>query len=249
MNENFRRLLFILVMILSVSCCSRYLSINNFNSNDADPFNNIKNSVFFVLRTDSIDIDLQDRSETLVVAESSGTGTAVRSNRNFTDVLTAGHVCVDYFADPLSSSNVDHMYELLDFHGNHHKADLIAVDVESDLCLLRIWVPSETVDINHGKTLSGAHVRYSGYPLGLYIPGNLHHFEGRYSGTDRSGYSMFSLPAVGGSSGSAILNNDGEIIGVISAVTGEFANLTIGPGTERINAFLFLSSDCQKYCI
>ena len=85
--------------------------------------------------------------------------------------------------------------------------------------------------------------------MGLYMPNNLHHFSGYYSGSDNAGFSMYSLAVTGGSSGSAILNDDGEIVGLISSVTAEFAHLVIGPGIERIKTFIFLSSTCQKFCV
>jgi S1-C subfamily serine protease len=210
--------------------------------NPGATFTNIKDSVFFIFRSDFI--SMEEGSDLL--SQSSGTGTTIRSGENFSDILTAGHVCIDYF---LSFSDIGYSYEILDFYGNERPGELIALDEESDLCLIRIYSESPAIPITNAEIISGASVRYSGYPMGLYMPGNLHHFSGYYSGSDLVGFSMFSLAVTGGSSGSAILNDDGEIVGVISSVTESFAHLVIGPGIERIKTFIFLSSSCQKYCV
>lgn len=228
-----------MIIIFSVSCCSssRHGRINNGAS-----LTNIKDSVFFIFRSDTIN----SNQESMVVSQSSGTGTTIYSNNDYSDVLTAGHVCIDYF---LNFPGIVYNYKLIDFHGNERMADMIAIDDESDLCLLRVYAESVAVRISTSPMISGMPVRYSGYPMGLYMPGNLHHFSGHFSGTDNTGFSMYSLAVTGGSSGSAILNSDGEIIGMISSVTEGFAHLVIGPGIERINQFIFLSSTCEKYCV
>jgi S1-C subfamily serine protease len=239
LNDIVKKTLLLMIIIFSVSCCNsgRHVKINNGAS-----LTGIKDSVFFVFRSDTISTN----EESMVVAQSSGTGTTIYSNKNYSDVLTAGHVCIDYF---LNFPGIAYDYKLIDFYGNEKQADLIAIDTDSDLCLLRVYTKSVAVRISTSLMISGMSVRYSGYPMGLYMPGNLHHFSGHYSGTDNAGFSMYSLAVTGGSSGSAILNRDGEIVGMISSVTEGFAHLVIGPGIERINQFIFLSSTCEKYCV
>ena len=202
----------------------------------------MRDSVFFVHRSDYI----TDDEQPLLLSQSTGTGTSIFSNKNYSDVLTAGHVCIDYF---FNLPGTEYHYQLFDFQGNEHIADLIAVDYESDLCLLRIYEPTRALPIAEKRLTSGAYVQYSGYPMSLYMPDSMHHFNGFYSGTDKAGFSMFSLAVTGGSSGSAVLNSDGEIVGVISSVTEGFAHLVLAPGIERIRTFIFLSSTCEKYCI
>lgn len=228
-----------MIIVFSVSCCGigKHNRVNNGAS-----LTNIKDSVFFVFRSDFI----EQSGELVLLSQSSGTGTSIYVNENYSDILTAGHVCVDYFS---SLTGVDYDYKLIDFYGNEKPGDLIAIDFESDLCLLRVYTGSKAVALSNTEAQSGMRVRYSGYPMGLYIPGNLHHFSGYYSGSDNTDFSMYSLAVTGGSSGSAVLNDDGEIIGLISSVTEDFAHLAIGPGIERIKAFIFLSTTCEKYCV
>ena len=239
LNDVIKKILLLMIIIFSVSCCNtgRHNRINNGAS-----LINIKDSVFFVFRSDSI----SSNEESMIVAQSSGTGTTVYSSSDYSDVLTAGHVCVDYF---LNFPGIAYDYKLIDFYGNERPAELLAIDIQSDLCLLRVYTESVSVPFSTSEMISGMPVRYSGYPMGLYMPDSLHHFSGHYSGTDRTGFSMYSLAVTGGSSGSAILNDDGEIVGMVSSVTEDFAHLVIGPGIERIKKFIFLSSTCEKYCV
>jgi len=239
-NEVIKKILLLMIIVFSVSCCGYAKHKVDF-SNGAS-FKNVKDSVFFIYRSDFIVED----NEPLLLAQSSGTGTTVLSNKNYSDILTAGHVCIDYY---FNLPDTQYVYQLFDFDGNEHDAELIAVDLESDLCLLRIYSQTKPISISDKRPESGSYVQYSGYPMGLYMPENLHHFTGFYSGTDKAGFSMFSLAVTGGSSGSAVINNDGEIVGLISAVTEDFAHLVVGPGVRKIKTFLFLSSTCEKYCI
>lgn len=239
-NNLIKKILLSLIFVFSVSCCGAAKNRSSINSGAS--FTNVKESVFFIFRSDFLSME----EGPVLLAQSSGTGTTINSGKNFSDILTAGHVCIDYF---LTVPEVGYSYQIMDFYGNERPGELIAIDEESDLCLMRIYSESPAIPITNTEINSGAHVHYSGYPLGLYMPNNLHHFSGYYSGSDNAGFSMYSLAVAGGSSGSAILNNDGEIVGLISSVTAEFAHLVIGPGIERIKTFIFLSSTCRKFCV
>ena len=57
-------------------------------------------------------------------------------------------------------------------------------------------------------------------------------FEGRYSGMDyKIGFAFFTLPAQPGSSGSAVVNLDGKIVGIVVAASRIFENVGLAiPG-------------------
>jgi S1-C subfamily serine protease len=129
------------------------------------------------------------------------------------------------------------------------KADVIAVDEESDLCILRVYRSIKPVALSTRELMPGDTVYYSGYPLGIYAPNTLHTFSGRFSGSDSMGFQMYSLPAAPGSSGSPIYDEHGKLIGILSAIPEDFSHLSIGAGLDRIKMFLYLAKDCQKYCV
>ena len=208
-------------------------------------------SVYFIIKSDFVEdvtrIDESSESEPklMLLQQSTGTGTSISSNKKYSNIITAGHVCVNYFDIVVSEVQ----YQVYDYKGNVTNADLIAFDRESDLCLLRIYRPSKPVKISKKNSKSGDMVYYGGYPLGIYSPESLHHFSGYFSGSDSNGWSIFTFAAAPGASGSAIVDEYGSLIGVISAVTERFDYMVLGPNLERINAFILLSENCEKFCV
>ena len=62
-------------------------------------------------------------------------------------------------------------------------------------------------------------------------------FIGMYSGHSHNRL-VFTLPAINGSSGSPILNEKGEVVGVVSAVTKNFPNIVISSTLESVKEIL-----------
>ena len=63
------------------------------------------------------------------------------------------------------------------------------------------------------------------------------HYMGKFSGCNKY-ECMFTLPATYGSSGSAVINEKGEIVSIISKSSIEFNNYIVGPTPRSIRKFL-----------
>lgn len=104
----------------------------------------------------------------------------------------------------------------IDYYGNIREAEYFSSDRFNDVCLIRTretWgtpVPIATSMPEIGETVYNVAA-----PLGIFNPGMAPMFQGSYVGSDSAQRQYYSLPARPGSSGSAITNTRGEIIGVL----------------------------------
>ena len=180
--------------------------------------------------------------ETAVVARVGGTasGVIIETDSEKSYVLTAGHVCVP--GEPTVSVpgrvNVTYKIDLTTGFGRVGDADLIAVDTENDLCLLkadRFLGPG--LKIQNTKTKLHSRVYNMAHPSGLATSLAVPVFDGYYAGRV-SNRDMYTVPGVPGSSGSPIMNSENEVITIISAAAIKFDEFVICPTTESIRAFL-----------
>ena len=166
--------------------------------------------------------------------QSSGTGFGIAYHENSTIVMTAGHVC-----EPLSDkTGFETKFSVVTIEGLEIPANPIAVSKTQDLCLVKIKKILPIAKIAKESPDNGDKIKYSGYPLGVFIPGTLHHFDGYMGGIDAEGNHLYNIPTVGGSSGSPIYNENGEVVAIISAVMTDFEHITFGVGLHNILLFL-----------
>jgi S1-C subfamily serine protease len=173
--------------------------------------------------------------------QSSASSFLIRNNGNKSYLLTAAHVChTDYGRLHL----LPNFQVKEDFYGINHEMKKFnykvhKLDLKNDLCLVvseRIGSRPYRIAV---RTPSLGRLIYNiAAPMGIYEKGVVPLFKGFYSGESYE-KSVYSLPAAGGSSGSPILNNDGEVIGVVSAVTREFNQIVISPTLKQIRRFVY----------
>jgi S1-C subfamily serine protease len=181
----------------------------------------------------------------IVVAthHSLGSGFILETDGKEEYVMTAGHICI---APPppgvglheIPGLNISYKISLTTGFGRTATAEIIAIDVNNDLCLLKASKelgPGLTIykdDLMlHSKVYNMAN------PAGLASSLAVPVFEGYYIG-DVSMLSLFTIPAVGGSSGSPIMNHRNEVVSIVSAAAVRFDEYAIGPKTETIRKFL-----------
>ena len=156
----------------------------------------------------------------------SGSGLVVESLSHSTYILTADHVCrmsdteIVEVRTPGGIAQVvmsqTTVLRTIDYYGNIRIAQFYSSDEENDVCLIRTrgtW--GKPVPIAESLPEIGEKVYNVAAPLGVFSPGMVPMFEGSYSGHDSSQRHYYSLPARPGSSGSAIINSRGEVVGVL----------------------------------
>lgn len=204
-------------------------------------------SVFFILLDAKVPLSVPEiGGETF--AQTSGSGVAIRSGDGWTDIMTAGHVCL-----PMDPAFViaDKEYSLFQKSGEYYTGHVIAYSMDPDLCIIRIGYERPVVEIAESNPDQGDKVFYAGYPQGIYSPGLLHFFEGYYAGIDYGRKAIWNIPVTHGSSGSPVVNSYGELVGIVSEVLVEFDMITMGPSNEQIRQLINETKDCEgfEFCL
>ena len=121
--------------------------------------------------------------------------------------------------------------EAVDRINRAHSTSQIKYDRKLDLCLLEIRdmnfkIPALKIA---SKAPEYAERFYNlGAPLGVIDGQMVPVFEGFFMGNDNE-HAFYSIPAVGGSSGSPIVNSRGELIGMIHSVHFRMHHISLSP--------------------
>ena len=203
----------------------------------------------FVKLNSIVQIETEE-AEVGLMKFSSASGFFIAENK----IVTAAHFCD---ALPIKISLLKRMmfferifFEIQTFDGNTREAIVMRIDKDNDLCMLMVLGPTDNIDkqiikLSDRKPYHGERIYNIAAPLGIFTPGMLPVFEGFYSGPclypeegKDSRVDMYTLPIRGGSSGSPILNDDGELVGVVIAGVRGFENLGFSPSYDVIKQFL-----------
>lgn len=176
-----------------------------------------------------------------------GSGAVVKNDINKTYVLTAGHVCHTDLEEPIKSiaSSKKMFFKIEAYDGEFYdfKVKTISPDFlngnEVDLCILegdRIRIPSIHLALRGPKV--GEKVYNVAAPVGIYHPPTVPLLSGYFSGPINKYNDLLTIPAIGGSSGSPILDSSGDLVGVIFAANVQFVHISIGVNYEQTKKFL-----------
>lgn len=191
---------------------------------------------FVYIRTQSIENEKDCEREdcSLRVITSSGSGAVIRHHDRNTYVLTAGHVC----ETPNSNTSI---IVAVDSSGNAHNVEKTRYSNDPDLCIVKslgIWgIPLKFS--NPSENLKyGDRVISMSAPNGIFSKNMVPVFSGMYSGNLQNGDNVYTLPAMAGASGSAVLNDNLEIVSVVHSAARGFQHVAIGTNSQRLDQFM-----------
>ena len=196
----------------------------------------------------TIDVDFQESptGEENIIPDISTRGSGIvigtTENQNAA-VLTANHVCNPApFLSSLWNTSAEKNITITDFHGNTYTATILLTNMRDDLCLLEVeGFVAPGVRLANEEVFIGEKVYNVASPMAFFSPGMVPLLDGYYSGDvySSSGIdSVYTVPAQAGSSGSAVLNKDGEIIGVIHSALSNYEHVAICSTLEQVTSFL-----------
>lgn len=182
-----------------------------------------------------------------IIAESMASGIIVGQTDYETKVLTARHVCNDGNVDSMFPDEVKPIRitgAVIDVDNSQHSVSTVAMDSIYDVCLMFVTkIEQPAVEISPVAPLRGEKVFNIAAPLGISNGKAVLLFEGYYAGETFSNIlhspaSLYSIPTQHGSSGSAILNEHGELIGITFAGISEFESVCMAVPYNAIKGFL-----------
>ena len=174
---------------------------------------------------------------------SMGSGIIIDLIKNETIVLTAGHVCNSKVDGEKISSHIQSV-SVVDHNGFEHEAHVIKSTADNgkgsiDACAL--WVPTieeKGVRFSMFGPKIGQELYYIGSPSGIYHPPVAPIMTGIYSGQIDASNSLVSIPATGGSSGSAVMDLNNRIVGILWAAH-QFHHGSIVTNWHATSLFLY----------
>lgn len=196
-------------------------------------------------------------------------GFSVGQAGNGTYIMSADHVC-STTAENVKRYQVSELDKIfkqpkieiakteivaIDIRGKEHPMKVVGTQSDGDLCLLYAEdVKIKAIPIAQTTPRIGEKVYNIAAPVGYSFPNMIPILEGYYSGLKPDGFQIFTIPAMGGSSGSPVVNDNYEVVGMIIQMVNEFNDISISPMRVAIKKFIkktikehkaALSSSCK----
>ena len=175
-----------------------------------------------------------------------GSGAILKKNKKNV-VLTANHVCEQVkngtieFNDDSIALIISTPY-IMTIDGMLHKTRILKQNKKNDICLLQFTDNKEKygeIEVFDGNLFPGERVYNLAAPKGVFEPNNVLIFDGFYTGySNETKSSMFSIYAEQGSSGSPVINNNGEIVSMIHSMLVVVNNVSLGEEISEIREIL-----------
>jgi S1-C subfamily serine protease len=193
--------------------------------------------------------DQEKNCQTGVVSASSSGIFVARSeiDKGVNYVLTAGHSCSSgTFKDRFDSPGVTlailgHDITVSTYYGKKYPATIIKIEKQYDMCLLHvhgITRQPRPAKIAESSPERGSLSYNLAAPLGIFYPKMVMTMRGYFSGYNETGYALYTIPTKPGSSGSAVFNRTGEIIGLIFAGYHGIENVAITSPHAALKIFV-----------
>jgi len=161
--------------------------------------------------------------------------------------VTAAHVCTtDENNPPPDDIKITIKYKVLRLDGEAFDADVLNYNKKIDACMLFVkdLTGVEKVELAKKAPEPGDKVYNLAAPRAIFRPGMIPILEGRFNGNS-DGVAWYSLLAAPGSSGSMIINEDGDLVGMVHSTYIRFPVITLSVQYDDLNTFI--TSSVDKY--
>jgi S1-C subfamily serine protease len=172
-----------------------------------------------------------------------GSGAVIKNLRSGSYILTAGHVCEEKSLEEEmigAGFKFDLSMEIVDIDELRYDAKVVKVDSELDTCILFVkGMAKPEIKLRNQNLVIGKKYYNIAAPAAIFSENMIPILEGRYAGVWKEhNIAVYSIPAVGGSSGSPVVNKKGELVGMIHSVHVHFSNISFSPKTSDLYSFI-----------
>ncbi len=182
-----------------------------------------------------------------------GSGSVVGRTFDGSYILTAAHLC-DHYAELKNLNDINNeleaddefteiilVYKVKDIADFTYRAKIVGYDNHLDSCIAFVWgLFRPALVISDTAPVIGEEYYNVAAPAGFFEKDLVPLFEGRFIG-DFQGADVYTIPAIGGSSGSPIINSDGELVGIIYARHSRFHHITLSTNYDKLKNFIFFT--------
>ena len=133
--------------------------------------------------------------------------------------------------------------------GKAYSASVLSYDREIDVCLVFVKDLTEGIEavkLSATKPEPGDRIYNIAAPIAIFRPNMVPVLEGRFNG-ETQGLAWYTLPAAPGSSGSMIVNENGELVGLVHSVFVRFPVITLA--TTHADLIAFIKKNVSKYVV
>jgi S1-C subfamily serine protease len=169
-----------------------------------------------------------------------GSGFVLKVTHKGSFIMTAAHVCATNTAELLPGVQaIDHL-KVQTLEGRYYDAKVLQVDREIDACMMfaeDLVDHVEEVKLAAQPPVEGDKIYNIASPYGIRHPNVVPIFEGRYIG-ERGFNGFYTFEAGPGSSGSMILNEEGELIGLLHSVYRDMHSVVVSVRYDSLMQFI-----------
>lgn len=171
-----------------------------------------------------------------------GSGFIVDITHEGSYVMTASHVCWEDPSGYIEGTEVTSKMQVETLDGREYDATVLKHDPNIDACLMyveHLVAGIEKVILATNKPREGDRVFNIASPYGIHYKNVVPIFEGRYAG-QRGDRAFYTFPAAPGSSGSMILNDKGELVGLLHSVFTRMNVIIVSVAFDDLMRFINL---------